>query len=183
MTARLLAAALLGASLLAAPAAPGASQTPDDRLIVPGQRIGKWALNASIQDLTRTAGPSGVQEAADANRPPLVIYSWAPPGIAALSRDRSKVEFLYLYGGTDYKTDKAIGRGSTADAARRAYNKPVLTTLGSSQRAMLWDGLGLAFVVTPARVSAVLVFRPGTAEDVRLPALLPAPAPSPEPRP
>jgi len=43
--------------------------------------------------------------------------------------------------------------------------------------------LGIALLaVTRDRMSAVLVSRPGTAEDVRLPALLPAPAPSPEPR-
>ncbi len=177
MSVRLL-IAVLATWLLAA--APAASQAPDDRLIVPGQRIGKWSLAATIQDLTQTAGPPGVQEVAETNRPTLVVYTWAPPGIAAVSRDRTKVEFLYLYGGSDYKTDKAIGRGSTTNAARRAYTGPAFTTLGPSQRAIVWDRLGLAVLITPDRVSAVLVFPPGTAEGLRLPAILPAPAPAPE---
>jgi hypothetical protein len=40
--------------LLLAP--PATSQVPDDKLIVSGQRIGKWALEMTVDDLVRMNG-------------------------------------------------------------------------------------------------------------------------------
>jgi hypothetical protein len=37
--------------------APAIAQVADDRLIVPGQRIGSWTLDMTIADLLRTNGP------------------------------------------------------------------------------------------------------------------------------
>ena len=35
---------------------PPLTQVPDDKLIVPGQRIGKWTLDMSIDDLLKMNG-------------------------------------------------------------------------------------------------------------------------------
>ncbi len=43
--------------LLVVLAAPGFAQAPDDKLIVSGQRIGKWTLEMTIDDLLRINGP------------------------------------------------------------------------------------------------------------------------------
>src|SRR3990170_4152679 len=50
------ATAALGVLILLLLAPPAVSQIPDDKLIVPGVRIGKWTLKMTINDLLRMNG-------------------------------------------------------------------------------------------------------------------------------
>jgi len=54
------AVAALGVLVLLLLAPPVVSQVPDDKLIVPGVRIGKWTLEMTIDTLRQMNGPENI---------------------------------------------------------------------------------------------------------------------------
>lgn len=164
---------LLLLSLLLA-VGPAASQTPDDKLIVPGVRIGKWTLEMTIDDLVRMNGPArfafftkGRAPEADAIRE-FSEYDWNSLGIAAITFDRHRTELLAAGVGAalqPHKTDKGIGFRSSRAEVRKAYGTPTAeTTPQEGQANLIYDEMGVAFrVFNGGRVRIIYVFRPGTA--------------------
>lgn len=175
--------------LLLAPSAT--SQVPDDKLIVSGQRIGKWTLEMTLDDLVRMNGP-----AVGLPPPPsplyvgtLILYSWRTSPLTALTRDRRRTDALMISGpepGADtFKTEKSIGIGSTRSSVIAAYaNPPATIPVNPTTANLIYDEIGIAFNVVNDRVDAIWVFRTRTAASVwRFQATTQAPVPTPSPTP
>jgi len=111
------------------------SQVPDDKLIVPGQRIGKWTLDMTIDDLFRING-TGICTSpitSPAYVSPFIVCLWLSNPLNALTRDRKKVEVLAVTtAGMEavarvFKTEKGIGTGSMSADVLAAYGNPTGT--------------------------------------------------------
>lgn len=175
--------------LLLAP--PATSQVPDDKLIVSGQRIGKWTLEMTLDDLVRMNGPAvGLTPLLS---PPhvgtLILYSWRTNPLTALTRDRRRTDALMISGpepGADtFKTGKSIGIGSTRSSVIAAYANPAATIpVNPTTDFLIYDEIGITFNVVSDRVDAIWVFRTRTAASIwRFQATTQAPAPTPSPTP
>jgi hypothetical protein len=151
-------------------AAPAASQAPDDKLIVPGQRFGKWTLQMTLADLVQMNGsPRVIRDDGQDRTHQGWIHSWNRLGVFAVTggRDAQQIEVL----GTDedeYKTDKGIVVLATRDAAERAYGRPTAVTQRgvTGQVRLIWDEIGLFVLIAGDVVSTVGIFRPGTAKSI-----------------
>ncbi len=180
--------------LLLVLAASGYSQVPDDKLIVPGQRIGKWTLEMTINDLLKMNGPRrGFPPHPDVGPSPLMDFAaptyehhWDPLAcFYALTHrsDDQKVtalgigyptrnpNYIVCPGADAYKTTK--GHMYTADALEAAYGKPTAITFARSPwggvNTIIFDKVGLAahvWVRYSLTVAGLLVFRPGTARTI-----------------
>lgn len=154
--------------LLMAPSA--LSQVPDDKLIVPGQRIGKWTLAMTIADLTQmngaplSIGPNFAQDAAREN----VVHIWDRVFAATSTSDQQRIEILGT-GSEDFKTEKGIGAGSRREAVEAAYGRPTAETRATDTwMRLIYDEVGLAIRITRVleTVARVDVFRPGTGRQL-----------------
>lgn len=81
--------------LLATP--PVASQVPDDKLIVPGQRVGKWTLEMTIGDFVRMNGEDyleGKDSSVDAQGE-LLFRAWIHLALSVgYRRNQTRIEYL-----------------------------------------------------------------------------------------
>jgi hypothetical protein len=169
---------ILGLLALLLSAGPAVSQTVDDKLIVPGVRIGKWTLQATIDDLVRMNGPAQTLSEDD---PDFVRgineFHWQKPGLSltAITFDRHKVDVLLFdaapIGATVYKTDRGIGFLSTRQEVLRLYGQPTIARaarmLGRTN--MIYDSLGINFQVDESNnglVALVAIFRPTIAKSI-----------------
>jgi hypothetical protein len=165
-------------------ALPAASQVADDKLIVPGQRIGRWTLDMTIEDLLKMNGPrkgdpagapTGLQRrpgrdaAAD-----IWEHQWSHLGIYAGTSGRDGQQVIYLSTEWDFKSAKGIGIDVARDAMEAAYGRPtaVTVTLPADVRpeilTAIYDEIGLAAWIVSDRnlIAASIVFRPGTARSI-----------------
>jgi hypothetical protein len=152
--------------LLLAPSA--ASQIPDDNLIVPGQRIGKWRLEMTIRDLVQMNGPATTiftLNLLDIVPPSPQRYDWGPLGFAAITRDGQRVEF-FLVLSPAFKTEKGVGPGSNRVAVQSAYGTPTAETRAGVTTRMIYDAIGFAANVERDAVVGSNVFRPGTGKSI-----------------
>ncbi len=167
--------------LLLAP--PVVAQAPDDKLIVPGVRIGKWTLKMTIDDLLRMNGPE-VPHLLRAGQPPTLgyrqdpwFYHWDSLDFAADTFDKKKINTLVAGSrgaNVPFKTKKGIALESTRSDIFKAYGKPTATAKADEgQSILLYDTIGLGFWVwdedIPSRtriILGILIFRPGTARSI-----------------
>src|ERR1700736_4630262 len=115
-------------------AAPVTSQPSDDKLIVPGGRIGKWTLLMAIDDLVRMNGPAQTLSEPDRDfARKITEFHWQQPGLfltAITFEDRSLVVLrlneapLARY---EYKTDRGISFQSARPEILKAYGQPTIT--------------------------------------------------------
>ena len=164
---------LLLLSLLLA-VGPAASQAPDDELIVPGVRVGRWTLQMTIDDLVRMNGPGhfafvmkGHPPEADAIRE-FSQYNWDSLGIGAITFDGHRTEVLAAGVGAalrSHKTDKGIGFQSDRAEVVTAYGTPTAVTVPEGgQTNLIYDEIGVTFrIFNGGRVRIIYIFRPGTA--------------------
>jgi hypothetical protein len=149
-------------------ASPAVSQVPDDKLIVPGQRIGKWTLEMTIRDLVQMNGPATTiftPNLLDIVPPPLRRYDWEPLGFGALTRDGQRVEFFLVFSPA-FKTEKGVGPGSNRVAVQSAYGTPTAETRAGVTTRMIYDAIGFAANMEGDRVGGSNVFRPGTGKSI-----------------
>ncbi len=164
--------AALGLLILLLLVPPAVSQVPDDKLIVPGQRIGKWTLTMTIADLTQLNGPPnavGPSAGQDLARPNLV-HRWDRLGFAAVTSesDRQRPEVLIAFDEA-FKTEKGIAVNSPRAAVEAAYPRPTAETSQSEAiKRLIYDeiGLGIRIFVSLGIVESVFVFRSGTAKTL-----------------
>lgn len=158
-------------------AGPAVSQIADDKLIVPGVRIGKWTLQMTVDDLVRMNGPA---QTLSENDPDFVRrineFHWQKPGLSltAITFDRQRVEVLLFnaipIGATVYKTDQGIGFRSTRQEVLRLYGQPTIAKaarmLGRAN--MIYDKIGIDFQVenNNGPVALIAVFRPANAKSI-----------------
>ncbi|TMI70633.1 MAG: hypothetical protein E6H05_13545 [Bacillati bacterium ANGP1] len=162
-------------------ASPGVSQAPDDKLIVPGQRIGKWTLEMTIdtllqmnglQNLPPFIGPSPVYPMrrwySDSNSE-IWGQEWFNLHFQAATRGRDAQRLEYVFIESDeFKTDKDIAVGVTRQVVENAYGQPTAVTRIADPRVgtlrLIYDEIGLATVIDRNEIVVkVCVFRARTA--------------------
>ena len=160
--------------LILVAASQAASQVPDDRLIVPGMRIGKWTLEMAVEDLVRMNGPASMQEFSPertvfANR--FFVFTWRQPySLSAFSLDEKTVVALTVAG----QEAESLGtRGkirpfsSTVEQVTATYGRPTGKTGPSvALDILVYDEIGVAFTSVSNLVAAIWVFRPRTAKSI-----------------
>jgi hypothetical protein len=169
---------VLGLLALLLAAGPAISQPVDDRLIVPGVRIGKWTLTMTIDDLVRMNGPA---QTLDEDDPDFIrrIYEfhWFKPGLSltAITFDRQRVDVLLFNAvpieATVYKTARGVGFLSTRQDVLRLYGQPTIAKAGRmlGTTNMIYDGFGINFQVddnNKGLVTLVAIFRPTSAKGI-----------------
>lgn len=169
--------------LLTLLAQPVVSQVPDDKLIVSGERIGKWALDMTINALLEMNGArntGGGFAAVDSmrsyfndSREDIWVHWWSNLQFLAATRgrDSQRVEYI-LTSSSAFRTDKNIAPGATRQALVTAYGQPtadvsqVRAGLPGQQR-LIYDDIGLAAIIDRnGMVDGLLVFRPKTARTL-----------------
>jgi hypothetical protein len=149
------------------------AQSPDDKLIVPGVRIGSWRLDMTIEDLVKLNGPESGR--ALVQFPDMVrqftFVRWPRLGMGVNTLDGRHVELLVLgIGGIPIaqKTAEGIGFQSTAAGVVKIYGPPTAETVPrEGQRNMIYDELGINFqVFVTGRVNELRIFKPGTARNI-----------------
>lgn len=150
---------------------------PDDNLIVPGQRISKWTLEMSIEDLESLNGPAqrialsaGGGVSLDAIRD-LSQHLWRNVGLAAATFDGKRVEVLAAgVAGTNppYRTELGVGILSSPEALARAYGTPTAQTRPmTGQIRLIYDHLGFyARLLEGGAITEIGVFRTGSAKTL-----------------
>jgi hypothetical protein len=161
---------------------PGFAQAPDDRLIVSGQRIGRWTLDMTIDDFVRMNGPKNAHGVYGLVRPVMNarsqsptwrdevwLHVWGESGFLVGTFGQSNQQVVLI--GTDnlVKTAQGIGVGSRQRDVEAAYGRPTgttaLTPTGGPR--LIYDMKGLSFIMaTGGTVQTATVFRPGTAEQI-----------------
>ena len=165
-------------------ASPASSQVPDDALIMPGLRIGRWTLEMSLDDLLRVNGQGG---SAALSNPAYVgaftVVSWPTSPLAAFTRDR-RIEALSIEAGA-FRTDKGIGIGSSRANVIAAYgNSTATVAISPATGVLVYDEIGASLSVENDRVNRIWIFRARTGASIwRYQATAPAPVPAPTPTP
>ena len=169
---------ILGSLALLLLASPVVSQTGDDRLIVPGVRIGGWTLQMTIDDLVRMNGPAQTLSEDDPDFVRRINeFHWQKTGLGltAITFDRQKVDALLFnaapIGATVYKTDRGIGFLSTQRDVLTIYGKPTIAKSARmrSTTNMIYDGAGVNFQIDNSNnglVVLVAIFRPKSAKMI-----------------
>jgi len=158
--------------LLVALAVPGFAQAPDDRLIVPGQRIGKWTVAMTVEAIVRKLGePPLLQEGLPIigiqTQPGVLAYDWRGPSALGLAtRDDRTVLILYTSGSLTYKTATGLKYGAPLGSVESAYGEPTATILVTGGSTVIYERLGLAVRYGVRSVGLIAVFRPGSARRI-----------------
>jgi len=152
-------------------ASSAASQTPDDNLIVPGQRIGKWTLAMSVEAIVKVLGePPFLMEGLSGGvptQPGVLAYDWRGPfGLGLGTKNDRTVLVLYTSGTLKYKTAKGVKYGAPLGSVESAYGKPTATLLAAQGSLDIYDRLGLAVRYHRGKVEIIAVFLPGTAQRI-----------------
>jgi hypothetical protein len=162
---------------------PGYTQAPNDNLIVPGQRIGKWTLDMTIDDLVRMNGPQNANGAFTQPVPVMLarlmngdyadnVYSHAWHNLSlfvgTVGENSPKVVFLAIFS-KDYKTAEGLSLNAPPQNIEALYGKPTVNNQFGSWATgyrMIYDERGLAVRVFQGAVQVLIVFRPGTANQI-----------------
>ena len=164
---------LLFMVLLVAPHA--VAQPRDDRLIVPGMRIGKWRPGMSVDELVRIHGEAngtflflkGSAGDADFLRDALE-YRWEADDMGVFTFGRPLAENLEVgrHNVLPYRTTAGVSLQGTRTDILRAYGKPAAVSIPQPGYARwIYDALGIAFGVYESTgwIGRIAIFRPGSA--------------------
>lgn len=169
----------VGALTLLLFAQPAVSQVPDEQLIVPGQRIGRWSLDMTIGAFVEMNGPQNVIPGSLASpvepmrawfndsRDDIWGHRWSNREFAAATRGRNaqRVEYIFTWNAAS-RTNTGITPGSTGSAVVNAYGRPTAVVsqvrVGQpGQQRLIFDEIGLAVVLDRTGVTdLMLIFRP-----------------------
>ena len=173
---------VLAMLVLVALSVPGYAQAPDDKLIVPGQRIGNWTLDMTIDDLVRTYGAENVNGSLDQKTPVMAagrlnsdfvsnVYSHAWHNrqffVGTVGWNGQRLLFIATFG-EGYKTAKGLSFDTPPNAVEALHGKPTANKQfgGTNGSRMIYDDSGLAVRIYGNAVQVLLVFRPGTAKQI-----------------
>lgn len=159
-------------------ALPAASQAPDDRLIVPGERIGRWTLAVTMSEVEAVVRPPNLPpnqgsaivdtRPGDDVREGVWTVFWPHVFFGIGINDPRNPRAIYLMVvSREYRTAKNVGPGVAADSVTQAYGAPTATTsVVAGVTRHIFNDVGIAFVVRGTEVIQVFVFRPGTAATI-----------------
>lgn len=165
---RILSALLL---LVFTGASPALSQVSDDKIVVPGVRIGRWTLETPIPELLRMNGsPSSRPSIVSALIPGATWYSWDGFGIAAGTHDRRITAYLALYDERDYAAPRGVGIKASRSAVLSAHGEPTYEgdffVQGRTLTVLAYDKTGLAYFLHNGTVQILLIFHPGNLQHL-----------------
>ncbi|MDQ7843568.1 MAG: hypothetical protein QN141_10580 [Armatimonadota bacterium] len=155
-------------------ALPGGAQPPDDRLIVPGERIGRWTLEMTVGEVEQMVRPPNLPRGqgsaivdirpGDDVQPGVMTVYWSHVLFGMGINDPQTGKAIYLMVvSSNYKTARNVGPGDPLEAVTAAYGAPTRTTsVGTGLTRLIFNDIGAAFVVRSGQVIQVFVFRPGT---------------------
>ena len=146
-----------------------ASETESESLIVPGQRIGKWTLALTIDDLERMKPPAQRTEGGTTSAgylPEHTVLEWPSSGIYAVLI-QGTISPVYT-SSVKYRTERGIAVYGTREAVLREYGTPTAEfDAGYQGTRLLYDNLGVVILWSKSgHVTRVGVFRPGTAKTL-----------------
>jgi len=156
-------------------AVAGVAQTAlDDKVIVPGVRIGKWTLQMSLDDLDKMNGPATVYqvENADYRSPHFLFHAWSSLDFAAGAYQPRKVGWFavgFSYALVPWRTQQGISLQSNRADVLKIYGRPSAETVPRAGRKnMIYDAIGISFEVydTGGNITEMRIFRPGTARNI-----------------
>lgn len=171
------AVAVLGVAVLLFVAPSTASQVPDDKLIVPGQRIGKWTLKMTTDDLVRMNGdrnrrsgpPIERGRASDFVSTDFWWHHWDNLGLHAVTDGRDGPRILLLIvTSKEYKMAKGIAVHSERKDVEREYGKPTVVSVPAPDMlSLIYDKIGLGVDLDAIGVlQTIFIFRPGSAKQI-----------------
>jgi hypothetical protein len=149
------------------------SKVPDDGLLVPGRRIGRWSLDMTVHAFIKGVGPSNVYHRPETLDLAAAYDFHCTAEICAFYRTPTELAFLQVsHIGRFARTERGPGVGSALPEVLAAYGRPTATTqvgdsFGGFTR-LIYDQMGVAFrgnLITQTVVS-VSIFRPGTARAI-----------------
>jgi hypothetical protein len=152
---------------------PTSSKIPNDNLIVPGHRIGRWTLEMTVDQFARTTGKPPDERSHHEIDFRSQLRQYCATEICAFYRAEETITFLrvtHITGSS--KTERGVGIGSPLAAIMEAYGRPTaMTRLGDESGGfirLIFDRIGLSFrvnLVTETTIS-ISVFRPGHAATI-----------------
>jgi hypothetical protein len=162
----------------------GFAQASDDNLIVPGQRIGKWTLDMTIDDLVRMNGARNADGSLNQDMPVMpaayftgndyvnnvYLHAWHNLQffVATRGENSKRVVLIATFSGA-YKTTIGVSRTTTPVGVEALYGTPTANTqFGSWETGsrVIYDETGLAVRIFDGAVQALMIFRPGTARQI-----------------
>lgn len=164
---RLLVASGLSALLVGILAAAAAAQGAP---VVPGQAIGDLRLGQDVDGVLTSLGPLHSQDTLANNL--LTGYYWPLRRLGAIAEKSShRIVALVVSLDDTYKTDKGITAGSDLETVRAAYGQEDAVDSHPDDETLVYDKLGVAFVVDKSgalgsRVSIMFVFNPGRYREI-----------------
>lgn len=171
--------------VIASVSTPATSQPAADKIIVPGERIGKWALPITTDGLVQANGPKSaigggplVFKLLDSDLAAEIwVHRWDHLGLRAVTIGLPDAQQVFnLTIGVffnpslrmdDYRTEKGVGLGVSREVVEAAYGRPTAVTQAQPDYShLIYDELGLAVGIGPeGRAGSVIVFRRGTAKQ------------------
>ena len=153
----------LVASLAAVASAQG---TP----IVPGHSVGDFRIGQDVPGIIAALGSLHSQD--DLPGGVLTGYFWPLKRIGVIAeKTTDKVVAVVVSLDDTYLTEKGVSVGAETEAVRAAYGQEDGTDSHEDDSTMIYDKLGVAFIVDKAgalenRVSNVFVFTPGHYREI-----------------
>lgn len=154
-------------SLIAAMSAAVSAQSSG---IVPGQAIGRLQLDQDLAPILTTLGPLHSED--DLPGGAFRGYYWPLKRIGVIvNLQTRKVAALAISYDDSIQTEKGIMAGTDMDAIRTAYGKEESVDSHQEDDTLVYDKLGVAFVVDKGgalggRVSVIFVFGQGHYRDI-----------------
>lgn len=141
-----------------------------DRLIVPGERIGRLQLEGKLDEVTKSIGPAMPRGAGF--REGTTTYTWDPIGLWLIA-DNAAGNIIWIsvevgenpWGGL--ATREGLRLGSTEEQVLAAMGKPARTVSDGFAKSFYFDRQGIRFTLPitgpmAGKVAALRVVRPGT---------------------
>lgn len=153
---------------------PVLSQVSDDKLIVPGLRVGAWTLQMTVEEIVSALGRqtrigSGGQLGSDLLQN-IRVYKWERVGLNAYAKDGRSILLLEADNAPDFVTQNGITWGKSRADVERAYGQPTRVTQWGrdpAQVTLQYNEIGLeVFFTQTSTVGGIGVFRPGAASSI-----------------
>jgi hypothetical protein len=156
--------------VLALIAAVGTAVSAQSSGIVPGQGIGRFQLGQDLAPVLTALGPLHSED--DLPGGAFRGYYWPLKRIGVIiNMQTRKVAALAISYDDSLQTEKGVMAGTEMDAIRSAYGKEESVDSHQEDDTLVYDKLGVAFVVDKSgalggRVSVIFVFGQGRYNDI-----------------
>jgi hypothetical protein len=161
---------IVSATVVALIAAMSTTATAQTVGIVPGQAIGGLQIGQDLDPILTNLGPLHSEDELPGGM--LRGYYWPLKRIGVIvNRSTKKVVALAVSYDDGYGTEKGVKAGTEMDVVRTAYGAEESVDSHQDDDTLVYDKLGVAFVVDKSgalggRVSVIFIFSQGRYRDV-----------------